>query len=72
MRLAITGHRGISEATERLVDTAIRQVLMKQQDGELVGLSCIADGADAIFAQASLDMGGAMDYPRAITPSMTR
>ena len=57
-RLAVTGHRELPEHTERLVDTALRAEIAKHSGGELVGLSCIADGADALFAQAVLDAGG--------------
>lgn len=54
--LAITGHRGLPRETEQLVDTALRDELTTT--GELVGLSCLADGADSLFAQAVLDHGG--------------
>ena len=59
-RLAITGHRELSESTERIVDAALRAEVTKHATGELVGLSCIADGADALFAQAVLDAGGSL------------
>lgn len=60
MNIAITGHRGLPRATEELIDTAIRRRLAEHRDGELVGLSCVADGADSIFAQAVLDAGGSL------------
>ncbi|HTF47543.1 MAG TPA: hypothetical protein VK735_08860 [Pseudonocardia sp.] len=62
MKLAFTGHRGLPEATERLVDADIRAALAERGGGkdELVGHSCIADGADALFAQAILDAGGSL------------
>jgi hypothetical protein len=44
--------------TERVVDTALRNEVRGRADGELVGLSCIADGADTLFARAVLDAGG--------------
>jgi hypothetical protein len=44
--------------TERLVDAALRNEVRGRADGELVGLSCIADGADTLFARAVLDAGG--------------
>ncbi|GAA3883289.1 hypothetical protein GCM10022243_54970 [Saccharothrix violaceirubra] len=59
-RLAITGHRELSVPTERLVDAALREVVNERDAGELVGLSCIADGADTLFAQAVLDAGGSL------------
>jgi hypothetical protein len=60
-RLAITGHRGLSEKTTALVDAALRREISKRAgDCVLVGLSCIADGADALFARAILDHGGTL------------
>jgi hypothetical protein len=58
-RLAITGHRGLSKQTTALVDTALRHEITKRaKDGTLVGLTCLADGADTLFARAVLDNGG--------------
>ncbi|WP_216209295.1 hypothetical protein [Amycolatopsis aidingensis] len=57
-RLAITGHRGLPEETMRLVDDALRAELAQRTDEDLVGLSCLADGADTLFAGALLDTGG--------------
>lgn len=59
-RLAVTGHRGLSEKTTALVDAALRSEIRKHAAGPLIGLSCIADGADALFARAILDHGGAL------------
>lgn len=58
-RLAFTGHRGLPDATERLVDAALRADL-DHRDGGLVGTCSIADGADTLFAQALLDVGGVL------------
>jgi hypothetical protein len=62
MRLAVTGHRGLPSATEELVDHAIRDQLAR--DGAspgLAGISCLADGADQIFARAVLNAGGHLE-----------
>lgn len=56
MKLAITGHRGLPEHTGQLVDTALREELAATPD--IIGLSCLADGADSLFARAVLDHGG--------------
>lgn len=61
MRIAITGHRGMPAATERLVDAELRARLADEPVHELVGLSCLADGADQLFAQAVLDIGGKLE-----------
>ena len=55
-KLAITGHRGLPERAEQLVDAALREEIAGTPD--VVGLSCLADGADSLFAQAVLDRGG--------------
>ncbi|MEV4648307.1 hypothetical protein [Saccharopolyspora sp. NPDC049357] len=55
-RLAITGHRGLPSETEQLVDSALREEIANTPN--LVGVSCLADGADSLFAQAVLDHGG--------------
>ncbi|ASU80291.1 hypothetical protein CDG81_20705 [Actinopolyspora erythraea] len=55
-KLAITGHRGLPDDTERLVDTALREEIAGTP--EVVGVSCLADGADSLFARAVLDHGG--------------
>lgn len=58
-RIAVTGHRALSEKTTALVDAALRdEISRRAKDGSLVGLSCIADGADTLFAKAILDHGG--------------
>lgn len=48
----------LSPETIDLVRTAISEALEEFQDGNLVGFSCLAAGADSIFAQAVLDAGG--------------
>ncbi|MEB3367612.1 hypothetical protein [Saccharopolyspora mangrovi] len=55
-RLAITGHRGLPGDTEQLIDAALREEIADTTD--LLGVSCLADGADSLFAQAVLDHGG--------------
>lgn len=61
MRVAVTGHRGLSAPTEQLVEAAIRARLADLGHDELVGLSCLADGADQLFARAVLDAGGELE-----------
>jgi hypothetical protein len=60
-RLAVTGHRGLPEKTAKLIDAALRNEISKRAKASpLIGLSCIADGADTLFAKAILDNGGAL------------
>ena len=56
-RVAVSGHRDLSAGTERLVDAAIRSALSVRAV-DVTGLSCLADGADQIFARVVLDLGG--------------
>jgi hypothetical protein len=44
-----------------MVDTALRGQLARHDPGELIGVSCIADGPDALFADAVLDRGGQLE-----------
>ncbi|TDQ45758.1 hypothetical protein [Actinorugispora endophytica] len=59
-RVAITGHRGLPPGTTRLVESGLRGYLAALGPG-LVGLSCLADGADTLFAHAVLALGGALE-----------
>jgi hypothetical protein len=44
-----------------LVDDAIRVELARYRADDLVGISCLADGADQLFARAVLDAGGSLE-----------
>jgi hypothetical protein len=59
-RIAVSGHRGLPAGTVTLVDAAIRAALGAAGPG-VTGLSSLADGADQIFAQAVLDLGGEIE-----------
>ncbi len=59
-RIAISGHRGLPGPTARLVDAAIRAALADQAP-DVTGISCLADGADQIFARAVTDLGGRLE-----------
>ncbi|MEV4071728.1 hypothetical protein ACGFJC_03485 [Nonomuraea fuscirosea] len=43
-----------------LIDGAVRKALAEYCPG-VTGLSCLADGADQIFARAVLDLGGVLE-----------
>lgn len=60
MRIAVTGHMNISEATTTLIATAIREHLEHVGAG-VVGISCIARGADSVFAETVLNVGGDLE-----------
>ncbi len=59
MRISVTGHMNITAATADLVRKAITDLLAGTPD--LVGISCIAKGADSVFAEAVLDIGGQLE-----------
>ncbi|WP_165553147.1 hypothetical protein [Kribbella speibonae] len=44
--------------TEQLVTAELHKLVGDKGAGDLVGISCLADGPDSIFAQEVLDAGG--------------
>ena len=59
--IGISGHRGLPQRTAGLVDAALRAEIGSRRPERLVGVSCIADGADSLFARAVLDHGGQLE-----------
>ncbi|MEU2740206.1 hypothetical protein ABZ656_33835 [Streptomyces sp. NPDC007095] len=57
-RYAVTGHMDLTDDSVALVREALREVFAAHTEGELVGVSCIAAGADSIFAEELLAAGG--------------
>lgn len=60
-RIAVSGHRGLSTQVEALIDKGVRIELSRFDSASLVGISCLADGADQIFARAVLDLGAVLE-----------
>ncbi|WP_372470346.1 hypothetical protein [Nonomuraea aurantiaca] len=60
MRIGVTGHMNLTEGTSSLVFAAIREHLAQVGD-DLTGVSCIARGADSLFADAVLAAGGTLE-----------
>ncbi|RMI38227.1 hypothetical protein [Streptomyces triticirhizae] len=56
--IAVTGHMDLTDETVVLVRAALRELLGRYDAVDLVGVSCIAAGADSLFAEAVLDAGG--------------
>ncbi|GAA2381156.1 hypothetical protein [Streptomyces coeruleofuscus] len=57
--LAVTGHMDLTDDSVPLVRTALDDLLGRRAVAdELVGVSCIAKGADSLFAEAVLAVGG--------------
>jgi hypothetical protein len=59
-RIAISGHRGLPSSTADLVDKAVRAALAEYAP-DVTGLSCLADGADQIFARVVTDLNGKLE-----------
>ncbi len=57
MRIGGTGHQGLPSRTAELVAAALHEVLARH-GGSLIGVTCLAGGADQLFARAVLDLGG--------------
>jgi hypothetical protein len=60
-RIAITGHMNLTADSVPLVYQAITGALAFYTAHELTGISCLARGADSVFAQAVLDLGGKLE-----------
>jgi hypothetical protein len=60
-RFGITGHVKLTPVSESLVYRAITAALAPYAGAELTGISCIAQGADSIFARVVLDLGGRLE-----------
>jgi hypothetical protein len=63
-RIGVTGHTDLAPESVALVADGLRTVLADAvRDGTvpLVGLSCLAPGADQLFAEVVLDLGGRVE-----------
>jgi hypothetical protein len=60
-RVGITGHSNLTVESAPLVADALRSELAVHASGGLVGVSCLARGADQLFAQAVLKLGGVLE-----------
>ncbi|MFI7504469.1 hypothetical protein ACIBVL_39525 [Streptomyces sp. NPDC049687] len=78
--IAVTGHMDLTESTVPLVRAALDDLLRRHTGtGDLVGVSCLARGADRLFAEAVLAAGGritvvipSQDYRRSqVDPDQT-
>jgi hypothetical protein len=72
VRIGVTGHTDLGVDTIRLVARAVREHLQQVRDRArvrsqvVVGVSCLAPGADCVFARVLLGLGGRLE---AIIPS---
>jgi hypothetical protein len=56
VRIGITGHSNLADASAELVAGELREILKGQCD-DLVGVTCLARGADEVFARVVLELG---------------
>lgn len=61
MRVGVTGHRRLPPTTAALVARELRRCIGRWAAVGVVGLTCLADGADQLFAEAVLAAGGAIE-----------
>jgi hypothetical protein len=57
--VGMTGHQGLPPHTAELVTAALRDALARYRPG-LVGVTMLGPGADQLFAQVVLELGGAL------------
>lgn len=67
MRMGITGHRGLTAPTEKLVRDALSSEVRRHAPNELVAVSCLSDGPDTWLAEAVLEHGGRLE---AVIPAL--
>ncbi|SDH68386.1 hypothetical protein SAMN05421505_12068 [Sinosporangium album] len=60
MRIGVTGHMNLTGPTALLVSEALQRHLTTI-GGDIVGVSCIARGADSLFAEAVIEAGGTLE-----------
>ncbi|MFB6821029.1 hypothetical protein ACFCXA_05500 [Streptomyces virginiae] len=56
--IAVTGHVNLTAASVAPVEKALRALLARHPAAELTGMSCLAPGADTVFGNAVLALGG--------------
>jgi hypothetical protein len=61
MRVGCTGHRLLDAETARIVERALHERLARLPADVLVGVTSLADGADQLFAEAILALGGVLE-----------
>ncbi|GIF72323.1 hypothetical protein [Asanoa siamensis] len=59
-RIGVTGHVRLADGTAELVYAALSATLATH-DGPLHGVTCLADGADQLFARAVAALGGTFE-----------
>jgi hypothetical protein len=61
IRIGVTGHSNLAPESTELVFGGLRDALEPHADDGLHGITCLAAGADQLFARALLSLGGHYD-----------
>jgi hypothetical protein len=61
VRVGVTGHMNLSDPSVPLVAAAVRDYLRALDLTSLVGVSCLARGADSVFAEVVIELGGRLE-----------
>lgn len=61
VKIGITGHRGLPAELTKQITAQLETVLTAFDPVEIVGVTCLADGADTLFAQQVLKSGGTLE-----------
>jgi hypothetical protein len=61
IRIGVTGHLGLTRESARLIYHAVRAALAEYENGAVRGVTCLAEGADQIFARAVLAARGSFE-----------
>ncbi|MFD5095105.1 hypothetical protein ACFWMR_31195 [Amycolatopsis thailandensis] len=61
MRIGITGHLDLTSETVVLMEEEFRAILLGHETSGLVGVTCLARGADQVFARTVLRLGGTIE-----------
>ncbi|SNQ49888.1 conserved hypothetical protein [Frankia canadensis] len=56
--VGVTGHRGLTDEQRAFVAGELWRLLAPLSPGGFAGISCLADGADTVFADVVLKLGG--------------
>jgi hypothetical protein len=78
-RIGITGHRDFDDRTSGLVRQQLRRIVGEYDPLDLTGVTCLAVGADTLFAEAVHERGGRIEvvvpakrYRRCLPPAHRR
>jgi hypothetical protein len=60
-RIGVTGHSNLTAVSLQLVADGIRAALDQHGIADLHGVTCLARGADQVFARVVLELGGVLE-----------